>query len=81
MSSGHAVEHTILEGWIEELEGQRDKAVDAATADRFIAFAQDLIAIGGQRNPLWPEVALARLGEAEVRRWSATRPTFVRSGA
>lgn len=46
-SGDHPVEHNLLEGWIEDLEGQRGKAVDAATADRFIAYAQDLVAIGG----------------------------------
>ena len=43
----HAVEHNLLGAWIELLEAQRGKAVDTATATRFIAYARDLIAIGG----------------------------------
>jgi hypothetical protein len=42
----HAVEHNVLGAWINQLEAQRGKKVDLATADRFIAFAADLIARG-----------------------------------
>jgi hypothetical protein len=43
----HAVEANMLGAWINELEAQRGKQVDARVADRFIAFARDLIANGG----------------------------------
>ena len=34
----------MLGAWINQLEAQRGKKVDTATANRFIAFASDLIA-------------------------------------
>ena len=37
----------MLGAFINELQAQRGKHVDSATANRFIAFAQDLIATGG----------------------------------
>jgi hypothetical protein len=40
-------ELNILAAFVNELQAQRGNKVAAATADRFIAFAQDLIAIGG----------------------------------
>lgn len=40
----HRVEHNVLGAWINQLEAQRGKKVDTATANRFIAFANDLIA-------------------------------------
>jgi hypothetical protein len=40
----HKVEHNVLGAWINELEAQSGKKVDAATATRFIAYARDLIA-------------------------------------
>ncbi len=43
----HATEHNMLGAFIHELSAQRGKHVDATTADRFIAFARDLIATGG----------------------------------
>jgi hypothetical protein len=42
----HAVEGNLLNAFANELEAQSGKAVDAATAERFIAFARDLIARG-----------------------------------
>jgi hypothetical protein len=42
----HGVEANILGAFINELSAQRAKSVDAATADRFIAYAQDLIQRG-----------------------------------
>jgi hypothetical protein len=42
----HATEHNILRALIHQLEAKRGKGVDAATADRLIAFIQDLIARG-----------------------------------
>lgn len=39
-------EHNIMGAFINELQAQRGQKVDAATADRFIAFAQDLIVSG-----------------------------------
>jgi hypothetical protein len=42
----HEVEHNVLGAWINELEAQRGKKVDAVTATRFIAYARDLIARG-----------------------------------
>jgi hypothetical protein len=42
----HRVEHNILRAFIHELAAQRGKAVDVATANRFIAYARDLIATG-----------------------------------
>jgi hypothetical protein len=43
----HAVEHNQLTAWTHLLQAQRGDAVDAATADRFIAYAEDLIARNG----------------------------------
>jgi hypothetical protein len=43
----HAVEQNMLGAWINQLEAQRGKKVDVATASRFIAFASDLIARNG----------------------------------
>jgi hypothetical protein len=40
-------EHDIVRSFIVQLQALRGKLVDAATADRFIAFAQDLITSGG----------------------------------
>ena len=40
-------ELNILGALVNELQAQRGKKVEAATADRFIAFVQDLIALGG----------------------------------
>ena len=40
----HATEWNQLGAFINELEAQRGKSIDPVTADRFIAFAQDLIA-------------------------------------
>jgi hypothetical protein len=42
-SAKHGPEGNILAAWINELQAQRGKAVDPDTADRFIAFARDLI--------------------------------------
>jgi hypothetical protein len=42
----HAVEHNTLRAWISQLEAQRGNKVDPTTANRFIAFATDLIARG-----------------------------------
>jgi hypothetical protein len=43
----HATEWNQLGAFINELEAQRAKGIDPVTADRFIAFAQDLIATRG----------------------------------
>ncbi|HKZ75159.1 MAG TPA: hypothetical protein VJ259_00700, partial [Actinomycetota bacterium] len=43
----HAVEHNQLSAFINQLMAQRGNGIDAATADRFIAYAQDLIARNG----------------------------------
>lgn len=43
----HGVEANMLNAFANELAAQSGKAVDAATAARFIAFARDLIARGG----------------------------------
>jgi len=40
----HAVEHNDLAAWINQLEAQRGKKADEPTANRFIAYATDLIA-------------------------------------
>jgi hypothetical protein len=45
--NAHATEHNILNAFVHELLAQRGRHVDAASANRFIAFAQDLIATGG----------------------------------
>jgi hypothetical protein len=42
----HAVEANMLNAWANELAAQSGKAVDAATAARFIAFARDVITRG-----------------------------------
>lgn len=42
----HAVEQNVLDAWINQLEALRGKKVDLATANRFIAFAADLVARG-----------------------------------
>ncbi len=42
----HGAEANVLRAFINELQAQRGKKVDAATADRFIAFALDLISLG-----------------------------------
>ena len=42
----HHVEHNVLGAFVNELEAQRGKAVDVETANRFIAYAQDLIERG-----------------------------------
>jgi hypothetical protein len=46
-SGDHAVEWTIIDGWVDAVESQRGKSIDPATANRFIAYGNDLIAIGG----------------------------------
>src|SRR5262249_50894249 len=43
----HPVEWNILEAWVNELQAQSGGGVDASTAQRFIAYANDLIASGG----------------------------------
>lgn len=43
----HAVEHNMIEAFAHECEAQRGKKLDARTADRFIAYALDLVASGG----------------------------------
>jgi hypothetical protein len=43
----HATEHNVLGAFVNHLESQRGKAIDVATADRFIAYAKDLVANGG----------------------------------
>ena len=43
----HHVEWNVLGAFVNELEAQSGKAVDAATAARFIGYANDLIARGG----------------------------------
>jgi hypothetical protein len=42
----HATEHNVLQAFVNELLALRGQNVDAATADRFIAYAVDLIALG-----------------------------------
>jgi hypothetical protein len=46
-SGDHATERNIVAGWVEDVQAQRGKAVDTATADRFIAYGNDLVATGG----------------------------------
>jgi hypothetical protein len=46
-SGDHATERNIIDGWVDDVEAQRGKAVDTATADRFIAYGNDPIATGG----------------------------------
>jgi hypothetical protein len=46
-SGDHATERNIVDGWVDEVEAQRGKAIDTATADRFRAYGNDLIATGG----------------------------------
>jgi hypothetical protein len=43
----HPVEWNILEAWVNELQAQSGAGIDASTAQRFIAYANDLIASGG----------------------------------
>jgi hypothetical protein len=43
----HATEQQIVDGWVGDVEAQRGKAVDPATADRFVAYGNDLIATNG----------------------------------
>ncbi len=43
----HPVEHNVLGAFVNELKAQDGKAVDLETANRFIAYALDLIARGG----------------------------------
>ena len=43
----HDVEHNQLGAFINQTEAQRGKSIDTATANRLIAFAQDLIATNG----------------------------------
>lgn len=43
----HPTEHKLVEAYAEEIEGQRGKGIDAVTADRFIAYARDLVLNGG----------------------------------
>ncbi|MEX1157302.1 MAG: hypothetical protein WEC79_00040 [Thermomicrobiales bacterium] len=43
----HATEWNLLNAFVNQLEAQRGKGIDLTTANRFIAFALDLIAIGG----------------------------------
>jgi len=43
----HDTEHLILIAYRDQLLKQRDKGIDAVTADRFIAYINDLIASGG----------------------------------
>lgn len=43
----HATEWNQLGAWIDQLLAQRGKGIDAATADRFIGYAQDLISAKG----------------------------------
>lgn len=43
----HPIEWNLIESFALDLEGQRGQGVDARTADRFIAYARDLIATGG----------------------------------
>lgn len=42
----HATEHNVLQAFVNELLALRGQKVDAATADRFIAYALDLVALG-----------------------------------
>ena len=43
----HSVEWNVLKAFVNELEAQSGKAVDPATATRFIGYANDLIALRG----------------------------------
>jgi hypothetical protein len=43
----HPIEWNMIESFALDLEGQRGIGVEARTADRFIAYARDLIASGG----------------------------------
>lgn len=45
-SGKHHVEHNVLAAWVNHLEAQRGKKVDTATANRLVAFANDLVARG-----------------------------------
>ncbi len=42
----HSVEWNALDAFINQLEGQRGKGIDLVTADRFIAYAAEIIAAG-----------------------------------
>jgi hypothetical protein len=42
----HSTEHNVLQAFVNELQAQRGKGVDATIADRLIAFALDRIALG-----------------------------------
>ena len=46
-SGAHATERNIVGGWVNDVEAQRGKAIDTATANRFIAYGNDLIATNG----------------------------------
>jgi hypothetical protein len=43
----HDVEHSLIDAFAEQVDGQLEKSIDAATGRRLIAFAQDLIATNG----------------------------------
>lgn len=43
----HEVEWNVLGAFVNQLQAQRGKSIDPATADRFISYAQDLISRGG----------------------------------
>jgi hypothetical protein len=43
----HDVEHNQLGAFVNQVEAQRGKSIDVATANRLIAFAQDLVATNG----------------------------------
>jgi hypothetical protein len=43
----HAVEWNVLGAWVNELEAQREHHVAVRIADRFIAYAEDLVTGGG----------------------------------
>ena len=43
----HDVEHNQLGAFVSQVEAQRGKSIDVATANRLIAFAQDLVATNG----------------------------------
>jgi hypothetical protein len=43
----HDVEHNQLGAFVNQVQAQRGKSIDVATANRLIAFAQDLIATNG----------------------------------
>ena len=43
----HHVEHNQLGAFVNQVEAQRGRSIDVATADRLVAFARDLIATKG----------------------------------